>query len=64
VTGIPFVDLAAQRAALGDELVDACTRALRRGDYILGQDVEGFEREFADWCGVRHAIGEIGRAHV
>jgi dTDP-4-amino-4,6-dideoxygalactose transaminase len=54
---LPFVDLAAQRAALGDELREAFLTALDRGDYILGSDVAAFEAEFAAYCGVRHAIG-------
>jgi dTDP-4-amino-4,6-dideoxygalactose transaminase len=54
---LPFVDLAAQRAALGDELRGAFLEALDRGDYILGSDVAAFETEFAAYCGVRHAIG-------
>jgi dTDP-4-amino-4,6-dideoxygalactose transaminase len=53
----PFVDLAAQRRALGDALERACIGALSRGDYILGEDVALFEQEFADYCGVAHAIG-------
>jgi dTDP-4-amino-4,6-dideoxygalactose transaminase len=53
----PFVDLAAQRAALAPELEDACLEALRRGDYILGSDVAAFEEEFASFCGVAHAVG-------
>jgi dTDP-4-amino-4,6-dideoxygalactose transaminase len=53
----PFVDLAAQRAALGDALERACVDALARGDYVLGADVASFEQEFADYCGARHAIG-------
>jgi dTDP-4-amino-4,6-dideoxygalactose transaminase len=52
-----FVDLAAQRAALAPALEDACLEALRRGDYILGSDVEALEQEFADYCGVAHAVG-------
>lgn len=54
---IPFVDLAAQRAALGDELTGAIDAALERGDYILGEDVARFEEEFAAFTGVEHAIG-------
>jgi dTDP-4-amino-4,6-dideoxygalactose transaminase len=53
----PFVDLAAQRAVLGDALERACIEALARGDYILGADVVCFEEEFAAYCGVRHAVG-------
>jgi dTDP-4-amino-4,6-dideoxygalactose transaminase len=57
MTRVPFVDLAAQRAELEPELHRACLTALDRGDYVLGADVEAFEREWAAWCGVRHAIG-------
>jgi dTDP-4-amino-4,6-dideoxygalactose transaminase len=51
------MDLAAQRASLGDELEHACLRALHRGDYVLGADVTLFEQEFARYCEVGHAIG-------
>jgi len=54
---IPFVDLAAQRRALAPALSEACLDSLDRGDYILGRDVLEFEREWAEWTGVRHAIG-------
>jgi len=30
---------------------------LQRGDFVLGADVEKFEREFADYCGVAEAVG-------
>jgi dTDP-4-amino-4,6-dideoxygalactose transaminase len=53
----PFVDLAAQREALGEVLTRACLEALTRGDYILGADVDRFEQEFAAYCGTRHAVG-------
>jgi dTDP-4-amino-4,6-dideoxygalactose transaminase len=53
----PFLDLVAQRAALGDELQRACVDALARGDYVLGADVARLEDEFAAYCGVRHAVG-------
>jgi dTDP-4-amino-4,6-dideoxygalactose transaminase len=33
------------------------TRVLEGGVYILGPEVEAFERAFADECGVAHAIG-------
>src|SRR3954463_4915706 len=30
---------------------------VRSGRYILGPEVERFERAFADMCGVRHCVG-------
>lgn len=54
---IPFVDLAAGHAALRTELVAAFERVAQSGDFILGEDVALFEREWAAYCGVTHAIG-------
>jgi dTDP-4-amino-4,6-dideoxygalactose transaminase len=54
---IPFVDLAAQHAALSGELAAAQAASLCRCDWILGEDVVEFERSFAAACGVAHAIG-------
>jgi dTDP-4-amino-4,6-dideoxygalactose transaminase len=54
---IPFVDLAAQTRNLESELLLAISGVLQRGDYILGQAVERFERAFADYVGVPYAIG-------
>jgi len=54
---IPLVDLKAQYAALKDELQAAVTRVMERCDFILGEDVEVLEREFAEYCGARFAVG-------
>jgi dTDP-4-amino-4,6-dideoxygalactose transaminase len=54
---VPFVDLAAQQRELEPRLQDALHRALRRTDWILGAEVEEFERELAAYCGVTHAVG-------
>jgi dTDP-4-amino-4,6-dideoxygalactose transaminase len=54
---LPFIDLAAQRSALGGELERACLDALTRGEYILGPDVAAFEDEFARFCGVAYGVG-------
>ncbi len=51
------VDLAAERAALGPALEEAVLRVLRSGQYILGPEVERFEKDFAALHGVRHGIG-------
>src|SRR4051812_18304967 len=40
-----------------DRITARLTEVARSGRYILGPEVEAFEREFADYCGARHAIG-------
>jgi len=57
VTRIPFVDLTAQTASLEPALTQAIQAVIARGDFILGADVEAFEREFAAYCGVAYAVG-------
>jgi dTDP-4-amino-4,6-dideoxygalactose transaminase len=54
---VRFVDLHAQIEDLQPALVHAMMAVLRRGDFILGADVDEFEREFASYCGVKHAVG-------
>lgn len=46
------VDLAAERAQVGPALEEAMLRVLRSGQYILGPEVEAFEKSFAAFCGV------------
>src|ERR687893_3121021 len=40
-----------------DRLSAAIDRVARSGRYILGPEVEAFEREFADYLGARHCVG-------
>jgi len=54
---VPFLDLQAINLQLEQELLDATRRVLGSGRYILGQEVEDFEREFAEYCEVGHAVG-------
>jgi dTDP-4-amino-4,6-dideoxygalactose transaminase len=54
---IPFVDLTAQTDSLRSALAEAIEQVLQRGDFILGADLDRFEREFAAYCGVAHAVG-------
>ncbi len=53
---IAMLDLAAERAELGPPLEEAVLRVLRSGQYVLGPEVERFEREFAALCRVKHAV--------
>ncbi len=54
---IPMVDLEQQTQALWPELERAVLGVLRSGRFILGPNVEAFEREAAAFLGVRFAIG-------
>ena len=54
---IPMVDLEQQTQELLPELERAVLGVLRSGRFILGPNVEAFEREAADFLGVRFAVG-------
>jgi dTDP-4-amino-4,6-dideoxygalactose transaminase len=54
---IPFLDLKALYLEIKDELDTAYHRVMESGWYILGQEVEAFEKEYAQYCGVKHCIG-------
>ena len=54
---IPFLDIGAAYRELQPEIDAAVQRVLQSGWYILGEEVECFEAEFAAYCGVRHCIG-------
>jgi dTDP-4-amino-4,6-dideoxygalactose transaminase len=56
-TRIPFLDLGAVQAEIGAELRSALTRVADSGWYLLGPELEAFEREFADYCEVGHCVG-------
>ena len=54
---VPFVDLNTQHAQIADEVARGFDRVLAEGTFILGPEVEAFEREFADYSGVAHVVG-------
>lgn len=54
---IPVLDLAPELAEVGPELDAAYRRVVASGHFILGPEVEAFEREVAAYLGVKHAVG-------
>lgn len=54
---IPFLDLKAINLAQAAELEAAFRRVLDSGWYVLGHELERFERDFAAYCGSGHAVG-------
>lgn len=54
---VPFLDLNLQHAAIRGELDHAVKEVIDSGAFAGGPFVEKFERDFAAYCGARHAIG-------
>ncbi len=54
---VRFLALDRQTARLRDELDTAVARVLESGRFVLGEELEGFEAEFAKFCGTRFAVG-------
>lgn len=54
---IPSLDLAAHHRPLREEILSALGGLIDRGQFVLGEAVERFEREAAAYLGVREAIG-------
>src|ERR1700690_244210 len=53
---VPVLDLKAEYAELRDEILPALDRVCQNSSFVLGEEVEAFEREFADFCGTKHCV--------
>jgi dTDP-4-amino-4,6-dideoxygalactose transaminase len=54
---VSLFDLKEQNAALEPQLHEAFLRVLHSGQFILGPEVEKFERALAEFTGAKHALG-------
>jgi dTDP-4-amino-4,6-dideoxygalactose transaminase len=54
---IPLLDLRRQFDPIRDEVMREVERVIESQRFILGEDVERFERNFAKYCGAAHAVG-------
>jgi dTDP-4-amino-4,6-dideoxygalactose transaminase len=54
---VPFVALSRQHEALREKLTEAFERVVSGDSFILGREVEGFEREFATYCTAAECVG-------
>jgi dTDP-4-amino-4,6-dideoxygalactose transaminase len=54
---VPFADLRQQYQTLKPEIDAAVGDVMRRCNFILGEDVTSFEREFASFVGAEHVVG-------
>jgi len=53
---VRYADLTAQYATLREEVLAALDRVGRNGGFILGEEVQEFEKEFAAFSGVTHCV--------
>jgi len=54
---VPLFDIKPQNHALASDLQAAFARVLASGQFILGPEVQNFERQCAEYLGVKHALG-------
>lgn len=53
---VPFVNLGLQYKLLREKIISEIDRISMSGQYILSEDVEDFEKNFADYCGTKCAV--------
>ena len=56
VMKVPLLDLQSEYAELRDEILPALDRICKTAAFVQGPEVEAFEREFADFCGIKHCV--------
>ncbi|MGH9775241.1 MAG: DegT/DnrJ/EryC1/StrS family aminotransferase [Candidatus Acidiferrales bacterium] len=49
-------DLKLEYDSLREEILSAVDAACQRASFVLGEDVEEFEKEFATYCGTKHCV--------
>ncbi len=54
---VPFLDLKAAVDELRADIDASIVKVLNSGQYILGDEVEAFEKEFAKYCGAKYCVG-------
>jgi len=54
---IPLIGLERQIRSIKDELNRAVSRVIEESWFVLGGNLERFEKEFAEYCGTKFAVG-------
>lgn len=53
---IPFVDLTRQYKTIKKEIDEAYREVMKKGEFVLGSEVEKFENEFAKYLGIKYCL--------
>lgn len=56
-TSVPFADLTRVNSPLKDEILKRIGAIIDRSSYVLGPEVEAFEKDFAKFVGTPHCLG-------
>jgi perosamine synthetase len=59
VNDVTRIKIPISRPAIGDEEIEAVIKVLKSGFLAQGSEVAGFERDFADYIGVKHAVAVV-----
>jgi dTDP-4-amino-4,6-dideoxygalactose transaminase len=54
---VPILDLKAQYATIKTEIQEAVNSVLENQHFILGPEVKALEKEIAEYCGTKYAVG-------
>lgn len=54
---IKFVDLKKQYKSIKSDVDAAINKVIENTDFVLGDDVEKFEKEFASYCNAKYGVG-------
>lgn len=54
---VPFIDFSEQYRTIKGRIDEGLRCVFERGDFILGEEEQAFEEQFARYCGAKHAVG-------
>ena len=54
---IPFVSFEAMHNEIKEEILQAMKNVYEKNWFIQGPEVEAFEQEFAEYCGMKYCVG-------
>jgi len=54
---VQFIDFSQQYSEIKDEIDKGLKEVFRKADFVLGEEAEAFEKEFAAYCEVKYGVG-------
>lgn len=53
---VPLLDLKSEYTELREEVLAALDRVCQKSAFVQGEEMEAFEKEFAEFCGTKHCV--------